>query len=1478
MRPTSPSAWPLDRAVRRSIPARPYSATLALAALAAFVSLLAPSPAAAQAALRFNGTNQSVTFGSAAALNASSFTVECWLMRTGTGVTMSTGTGGWSAVVPLASKGRGEAESPANLNMNWFLGIRSDSVLCADFEEMSGPNRPLGGVRVLRSNLWYHAAVTYDRPSGRYRLYLNGQVEKDTTLAAGTPACSTSIQHAGLATAMTSTGATAGFFNGMLDEVRVWNVARTQAEIQAGMAGPLTSGTGLAGRWGLDDGAGSTAANSVAGSPAGSLVNAPAWVAGSTFSADYALRFLGTNGYAAFGNPPELGLSAFTLECWFQRMGAGTGTNSGTGGAITIPLLAHGRGDQDTGLVHVNWLLGIRTTDGVLMADFEESSAGASPSLNHPVYGTTPIVAGDGWHHGATTYDGTTWRLYLDGNLEGTVTVGQPAGTPTVMPVSIGSALNTAGVAEGFFDGFIDEARVWNHARTQAELQSAVNTVIAGPAPGLVARWGMNEGTGSTIASTAGPALTGVLNGTGWRWDTGAPFDLVVGPPTPPADPGGLAAAATASTAIRITWTDGSNNESRFEVERSTTGAGGPFAPLATVGANVTQFDDTGLAPLAEYCYRVRAANATGNSGYAGPACATTPAVTRTALDLSGGAYVTFGDADPVDLAQFTVECWFRRDGAGTTTTSGSGGITDAIPLVTNGRGESEVSNVDLNWFLGIRNADGVLAADFEEGAGGSSPSLNHPVFGVTPIAANGAWHHAAMTYDGATWNLYLDGNLEATLAVGQPVASASTQHAAIGSALTSTGAAAGSFDGAFDEVRVWNHARTIAQIRGAANAEIDVPTPGLVARWALDEGSGTAVAGSAGTSVNGTITGAGYAWIAPAPFDLDFNDPPALPVLVGPANGGAGVNVRTPLQVSVSDPDADSVTVRFYGRPAGGAPGPDFTIVPIPDTQYYTGQLNGGSNAILKSQMDWIVANRVSRNIAYAVQLGDCVEHGQNGDNIANNPIEWMRADTSFSRLENPVTTGLPHGIPYGICAGNHDQTPIGDADGSTAFYNQYFGIARFQGRPYYGGPHRGSNDNWFDVFSASGYDFISIGLEYDTTPDAAVLDWADSLLKAYPGRRGIVSSHHIMGTGNPGTYSTQGQAIYDALKDNPNLDVMLCGHVAGEGRRSDTFGGNTTHVLMSDYQSRTNGGNGWLRIMEFSPANNVIRVRTYSPWLGQFEADADSSSQFTLPYDMGGSAVPFALVGAVRVASGETASMPWPGLAGETGYEWYATVDDGSVTRTGPAWSFTTAEAVQPGVTVVAPNGGELAVTGQNLAIRWTATDNVGVVSVDVLLSRAGAGGPWETLAGGLANDGLHDWTVTGPATAQALVRVVAHDAAGNAGEDAGDAVFAISSTADVAGGGPLAFVLGTVVPNPARGAARLSFSLPVASRVQLRAFDTQGREVAVLADRGFEAGVHEVTWDLRGRPAPPSGIYFVRMEVEGRSPLVRRVALIR
>ena len=67
---------------------------------------------------------------------------------------------------------------------------------------------------------------------------------------------------------------------------------------------------------------------------------------------------------------------------------------------------------------------------------------------------------------------------------------------------------------------------------------------------------------------------------------------------------------------INLSWTDNSGNETGFSIERCTGNNCTNFAQIATVGANVTSFPDTGLATNTRYRYRVRAFNGSGNSAY----------------------------------------------------------------------------------------------------------------------------------------------------------------------------------------------------------------------------------------------------------------------------------------------------------------------------------------------------------------------------------------------------------------------------------------------------------------------------------------------------------------------------------------------------------------------------------------------------------------------------------------------------------------------------------------------------------------------------------------------------------------------------------------------------------------------------------------------------------------------------------------------
>jgi hypothetical protein len=249
--------------------------------------------------------------------------------------------------------------------------------------------------------------------------------------------------------------------------------------------------------------------------------------------------------------------------------------------------------------------------------------------------------------------------------------------------------------------------------------------------------------------------------------------------------------------------------------------------------------------------------------------------------------YVTFGNKPALGLSQFTLECWFKRTGTGVTVSTGTGGVTAAIPLVTKGTSESDGSTIDCNYFMGINTSGNKLCADFEEGSGGTSPGLNHPISGITTIV-NNVWYHAAATYDGSTWNLYLNGVLEATLAVNQPCQNLSIQHSSIGSSIRSNGTTAqGFFAGVMDEARIWNSARSLTAIKATINSQITTPQAGLVAGWGLNETSGTIIGDISGNALTGTITGTNYTHTSSvAPFNLVFSSNVAPTIAsIAPAN-----------------------------------------------------------------------------------------------------------------------------------------------------------------------------------------------------------------------------------------------------------------------------------------------------------------------------------------------------------------------------------------------------------------------------------------------------------------------------------------------------------------------------------------------------------------------------------------------------------------
>ena len=109
----------------------------------------------------------------------------------------------------------------------------------------------------------------------------------------------------------------------------------------------------------------------------------------------------------------------------------------------------------------------------------------------------------------------------------------------------------------------------------------------------------------------------------------------------PPKSPSGLMTVASSSSQINLTWKDNSNDETGFKIERSPNGTS-IWTQIATVGANVTSYQNTGLTASTTYYYRVRAYNANGDSGYSNTANATTQAaaaVPNAPSNLTATAY-----------------------------------------------------------------------------------------------------------------------------------------------------------------------------------------------------------------------------------------------------------------------------------------------------------------------------------------------------------------------------------------------------------------------------------------------------------------------------------------------------------------------------------------------------------------------------------------------------------------------------------------------------------------------------------------------------------------------------------------------------------------------------------------------------------------------------------------------------------------------
>jgi hypothetical protein len=134
----------------------------------------------------------------------------------------------------------------------------------------------------------------------------------------------------------------------------------------------------------------------------------------------------------------------------------------------------------------------------------------------------------------------------------------------------------------------------------------------------LLGKFNFASGTGGTIrvtdATTEPSGTVAIVDG----------LKLLFVPPTSvPATPTGLVATAISSSQINLTWNDNATNENNYLLSRSTV-SGGPYTQIATLPANATNYNNTGLVADTTYYYVVRATNFLGASAYSGEASATT--------------------------------------------------------------------------------------------------------------------------------------------------------------------------------------------------------------------------------------------------------------------------------------------------------------------------------------------------------------------------------------------------------------------------------------------------------------------------------------------------------------------------------------------------------------------------------------------------------------------------------------------------------------------------------------------------------------------------------------------------------------------------------------------------------------------------------------------------------------------------------------
>ena len=309
--------------------------------------------------------------------------------------------------------------------------------------------------------------------------------------------------------------------------------------------------TGLVAAYGFDAGSGTTAVDQSGNGNTGTLSNAT-WAAGGKFGS--ALSFNGTNAAVAVPDANSLDLTTgMTIEGWVKPASGG--------GWQTLIVK-----EQPGNLVYG------------LYANTDSNKPQAQVTIGSPklLDGTATVPAGL-WTHLAATFDGTTERLYVNGTQVSSLAVSGSILTSS-SPLKIGGNA----IWGEWFNGLIDEVRVYNRALTAAQIQTDMNTSISPP-------------------------------------------DAVA-----PSAPGTLTAVGSTGK-VTLSWGGATDNVgvARYDVYRGTSTGFTPSSANRIAQPTGTSYTDTTAAGT--YYYRITAEDAAGNIGPAGNEASATATADTTA-------------------------------------------------------------------------------------------------------------------------------------------------------------------------------------------------------------------------------------------------------------------------------------------------------------------------------------------------------------------------------------------------------------------------------------------------------------------------------------------------------------------------------------------------------------------------------------------------------------------------------------------------------------------------------------------------------------------------------------------------------------------------------------------------------------------------------------------------------------------------------